>query len=91
MDPGHVVALADQSAGRDAGLSVAIDLRPHLHQNPCVQSASYHTAFHDVVTGDNTVMVEGETLQGYQAGPGWSPVTGWGTPVASVLIPLLAG
>jgi hypothetical protein len=27
---------------------------------------------------------------GYQAGPGWDPVTGWGSPDAQVLIPLLA-
>jgi hypothetical protein len=30
------------------------------------------------------------TITGYQAGPGWDPVTGWGTPDAQVLIPLLA-
>ena len=78
-----LVALADQYAGRDLGTV-----------NPAVygiaHSASYHAAFHDVVKGDNTVVVAGKTLQGYQAGPGWSPVTGWGTPVASVLVPLLA-
>ena len=27
---------------------------------------------------------------GYQAAPGWDPVTGWGTPNAQTLIPLLA-
>ncbi len=27
---------------------------------------------------------------GYKATPGWDPVTGWGTPNAQVLIPLLA-
>ena len=27
---------------------------------------------------------------GYQAGPGWDPATGWGTPDAQVLVPLLA-
>jgi len=30
------------------------------------------------------------TITGYQAGPGWDPVTGWGSPDAQVLIPLLA-
>ncbi len=40
--------------------------------------------------GDNTVVIDGKTLAGYQAGPGWSLVTGWGAPVASVLVPLLA-
>jgi subtilase family serine protease len=44
------------------------------------RSSSYHTAFHDITTGTN----------GYPAAPGWDPVTGWGTPNAQVLIPLLA-
>jgi subtilase family serine protease len=78
-----LVALADQYAGRDLG---SVD--PAIYR--IAQAASYHAAFHDVVKGDNTVVVEGETLEGYQAGPGWSPVTGWGTPIASVLVPLLA-
>jgi hypothetical protein len=26
----------------------------------------------------------------FDAGPGWDPVTGWGSPNAQVLIPLLA-
>jgi subtilase family serine protease len=78
-----LVALADQYAGRDLG---SVD--PAIYR--IAQSASYHAAFHDVVKGDNTVVVAGETLEGYQAGPGWSPVTGWGTPIASVLVPLLA-
>ena len=30
------------------------------------------------------------TITGYQAGPGWDAVTGWGSPNAQVLIPLLA-
>jgi hypothetical protein len=52
--------------------------------NPAIydigRSASYHKAFHDITTGFN----------GYQATPGWDPVTGWGSPNAHVLIPLLA-
>ncbi len=39
---------------------------------------------------DNTMFVYGKTLEGYQAGHGWDPVTGWETPIASVLEPLLA-
>jgi hypothetical protein len=27
---------------------------------------------------------------GYAAGPGWDPVTGWGSPDAQYLVPLLA-
>ena len=30
------------------------------------------------------------TITGYRAGPGWDPVTGWGSPNAKVLVPLLA-
>jgi subtilase family serine protease len=52
--------------------------------NPAIydigRSASYHRAFHDITTGFN----------GYEATPGWDPVTGWGSPNAQVLIPLLA-
>ncbi len=53
--------------------------------NPAIyrigRSSSYHKAFHDITAGTN----------GYPAAPGWDPVTGWGTPNAQVLIPLLAG
>ncbi len=78
-----LVALADQYAGRNLG---SVD--PAIYR--IAQSASYRFAFHDVVKGDNTVVVVGGALEGYQAGPGWNPVTGWGTPIASELVPLLA-
>jgi len=49
-------------------------------------------AFHDITAGDNTVVFTSPsvTVTGYQAGPGGDPVTGWGTPNAQVLVPLLA-
>jgi subtilase family serine protease len=78
-----LIALADQYAGRNLGSVDAAVYR-------IAESTSYHSAFHDVVKGNNTVVVAGKTLKGYQAGPGWNPVTGWGTPIASVLVPLLA-
>jgi hypothetical protein len=31
-----------------------------------------------------------KTINGYHAAPGWDPVTGWGSPNASVLVPQLA-
>ena len=37
--------------------------------------ASYASIFHDVTSGSN----------GRSAGPGWDPVTGWGTPITSAL------
>lgn len=44
------------------------------------RSSHYRQAFHDITTGFN----------GYDATPGWDPVTGWGTPNAQALVPLLA-
>ena len=54
------------------------------------RSPSYHRAFHDVITGDNSVFWPTRLFTGYQAGPGWDPVTGWGSPNAQILVPLLA-
>jgi subtilase family serine protease len=78
-----LIALADQDAGHPLG-----DVNPAIYQ--IARGPLYDKAFHDVTTGNNTVDVNGSTITGYQAGPGWDPVTGWGTPDAQVLIPLLA-
>ena len=43
-------------------------------------SSSYSTLFHDVTTGSN----------GYSAGIGWDPVTGWGSPIANTLASALS-
>ena len=79
-----LIALADQYAGRHLGLVNAV-----IYQ--IARSPSYHQAFHDVTLGNNTVQFPPKTITGYQAAPGWDPVTGWGSPDAQVLIPLLAG
>ena len=77
-----LVALADQYAGRHLGfVNVGI--------YRIGRSARYHQAFHDVSTGDNTVSFPPKTITGYRASPGWDPVTGWGSPDAAVLVPLL--
>ena len=76
-------ALADQYAGRHLGL-----VNPAIYQ--IARSPSYHQAFHDITLGNNTVQFPPATITGYQAAPGWDPVTGWGSPNAQVLIPLLA-
>jgi subtilase family serine protease len=78
-----VIALADQYAGRHLGF-----VNPALYR--IGRSAYYHQAFHDVTTGTNTVKFPAQTITGYQAAPGWDPVTGWGSPNAQVLVPLLA-
>jgi subtilase family serine protease len=78
-----LIALADQEAGHPLGF-----VNPAIYR--IAQSPLYHKAFHDITTGNNTVSLNRVTITGYQAGTGWDPVTGWGTPDAKVLIPLLA-
>lgn len=53
-------------------------LDPSLYS--VLSSGQYSGALHDITTGTN----------GYAAGPGWDPVTGVGSPIAAVLLPLLA-
>jgi subtilase family serine protease len=78
-----IIALADQYAGRHLGL-----VNPALYQ--IGRSGHYSKAFHDVTTGNNTPKFSGKKFVGYSASPGWDPVTGWGSPNAQVLVPLLA-
>jgi len=78
-----LIALADQYAGRKLGF-----VNPAIYQ--IARGPHYRQAFHDITTGNNTVQFPPRTITGYQAGPGWDPVTGWGSPDAQVLIPLLA-
>jgi subtilase family serine protease len=78
-----LIALADQEAGHPLGF-----VNPAIYR--IARGPRYHQAFHDITTGNNTVVLNGVTVTGYRAGPGWDPVTGWGTPDAQVLIPLLA-
>src|ERR1022692_57426 len=78
-----LIALADQYAGRHLGF-----VNPAIYR--IGRSAAYRKAFHDITRGDNTVQFPPKTITGFRAAAGWDPVTGWGSPDASVLIPLLA-
>jgi len=78
-----IIALADQEAGRHLGF-----VNPAVYT--IARGPAYHRAFHDVVTGDNSVLWPTGVFTGYSAGPGWDPVTGWGSPDAQYLVPLLA-
>ncbi len=78
-----LITLADQDAGHPLGF-----VNPAIYR--IARGPLYHKAFHDITSGNNTVVLNGVTVTGYQAGPGWDPVTGWGTPDAQVLVPLLA-
>jgi subtilase family serine protease len=80
---GGVIALADQYAHHDLGF-----VNPAIYR--IGRSFSYHKAFHDATTGSNYVTVNSVPVTAHSAGPGWDPVTGWGSPNAHVLIPLLA-
>lgn len=86
-----IVALADQAANKRLGsinpLLYKIGKAPFLYQ----------FSFHDIVAGNNTVNVGStatgkklQTVQGYEAQPGWDAATGWGSPNAGNLVPLLA-
>jgi len=78
-----LIALADQYAGRRLGV-----VNSAIYQ--IARGPRYHQAFDDVTKGNNTVQFPPKTITGYRAGPAWDPVTGWGSPDAQVLIPLLA-
>jgi subtilase family serine protease len=78
-----LIALADQYAGHPLGF-----VNPAIYR--IGRSAHYHQTFHDIITGNNTVKFPRQTITGYQASLGWDPVTGWGSPDAEALIPLLA-
>ena len=78
-----LVALADQLAHRNLGF-----INPAVYR--IARGPLGHAAFHDIATGGNTFVFPPITITGYPAGPGWHPVTGWGTPDAQVLVPLLA-
>jgi subtilase family serine protease len=79
-----LVADADQYAGHDLGF-----INPALYA--IARGPDYHQAFHDVTQGSSAVTIPPVTFSGFKAGPGWDPVTGWGSPDAQVLVPLLAG
>jgi len=77
-----LAADADQMAGHRIGM-----INQTLYQ--IAQSPpKYAAAFHDITKGNNRVVEIGN--QGYEAGPGWDPVTGLGTPNAAALLPMLA-
>ena len=78
-----IIALADQYAGRHLGF-----VNPAIYR--IARTPRYRRAFHDITAGNpNTAQFPHGTIAGYRAGPGWDPVTGWGSPNAQILVPLL--
>jgi subtilase family serine protease len=79
-----IIALADQYGNRHLGF-----VNPAIYK--IARSPRYHQAFHDITAGaPNTAEFPHRTIAGYRASPGWDPTTGWGSPNATVLVPLLA-
>ncbi len=82
-----LTAIADQIAGGRVGF-----INKTLYS---LGQSSQGTYFHDTTTGDNSVPFfgpgTGTPILGYSAAPGFDFATGWGTPIANVLIPKLAG
>jgi subtilase family serine protease len=72
-----LTADADQMAGTDLG-----NINSKLYNLTGGQ-------LHDITKGNNDVAEIGG--RGYNAGTGWDPVTGLGTPNAALLLPALAG
>jgi subtilase family serine protease len=82
-----IIALADEFAHRRLGF-----LNDAIYRIGA--GNEYKRAFHDVLHGNNTFAGSGPKgsrlrITGFSAGPGWDPVTGWGTPKVSTLVPLL--
>jgi subtilase family serine protease len=76
-----LVAIAAQIKGH--GLGLINDDLYGLAADP----GTYAKDFHDITEGTNAVNPD---VPGYNAGPGWDPTTGLGTPNAANLIPDLA-
>jgi subtilase family serine protease len=75
-----LVAIADQMAHHGLGL-----INPKLYA--LASGPNYGTYFYDVTTGNNQA---DSSVPGFNAGTGWDPVTGLGTPDAAMLVPALA-
>ncbi|MBD6955306.1 MAG: S53 family peptidase [Thermoplasmata archaeon] len=69
-----LIAIASQIQGHGLGLVQSVIYS-------LASGSSYSQYFHDIVSGPSNGY--------YNAGPGWDYVTGWGTPIASALVPKL--
>ena len=71
-----IIAIGDQMAGHGLGF-----LNTALYQ--IAASGNGKSDFRDITSGNNSY----GQVQGYDAVPGWDPVTGLGSPVAEKLLP----
>ncbi|HET9981803.1 MAG TPA: S53 family peptidase [Ktedonobacterales bacterium] len=75
-----LAAIANQMAGHPLGF-----LNPVLYK--IAAGPNYARDFHDVTNGNNSYDQNGVSVPGYDAVPGWDPITGLGTPNAQYLLP----
>jgi subtilase family serine protease len=74
-----ITAIADQLSGDDMGFINKAVYRIGQLQNP------FSLFLNDITVGNNSFA----NVSGFDAGPGWDPTTGFGSPVADHLVPLL--
>ena len=80
-----IAAIADQRAGKRLGF-----LNSAIYQIGKVKK-TYPVSFHDITSGNNSagefdVNDDPVIVIGYEAGPGWDPTTGVGSPIGPGLI-----
>jgi subtilase family serine protease len=75
-----LVAIANQMAGHPLGF-----INPALYK--IGTGERYHQDFNDITVGNNSVNTLSVKVPGYDAVPGWDPITGLGSPNAANLLP----
>jgi subtilase family serine protease len=82
-----LIALADQMAGGRVG-----DVNKTIYH--LGKGVSPSTYFHDITTGNNGLIFvgpgTGTPIAGFEAVSGFDMATGWGSPIASTLVPAIA-
>jgi subtilase family serine protease len=71
-----LLSIVDEEAGYDVGFINQGLYRIGLERN------RHETSFHDITSGNNSDY----GITGFNAGPGWDPTTGWGSPNGPYLV-----
>ncbi len=78
-----LIAIADQMSGGRVG-----NINKTLYHLGAKAQGAY---FHDATVGNNDVTdAEDNPIPGFAAGPGFDEASGWGSPIASALLPAIA-
>ena len=71
-----LLSIVDQEAGYDVGF-----INQGLYRIGVARN-EHKPSFHDIISGNNSDY----GITGYNAGPGWDPTTGWGSPDSEYLV-----